>query len=190
MALDTTVGGASANSYATLTEFNTYADSRLPAVTWFATATDAQKEAALIMGARLLDAMFAWTGAAVDSVQVLCWPRSGMLTRNGFSIDTTENPQALKDAQCEFALQLGAGDRVSDNDAVKQGISSVTAGSVSVEFKDVSEDTAESVDMILRRMGSDFNYLNKTVPDAVRQLLVPSWYSQPSIKRPMVFKAL
>lgn len=191
MALVTTPGAADADSYATLTEANTYATTkRVPTVTWWTTATDPQKEAAMRSAAILLDRIFKWTGAAVDSTQGRAWPRSGMLTRNGFEIPTTgasSIPVDLKDAQAEFALQLGAGDRMSDNDAAKQGITSVKAGSVAVTFKDVNVSDPDALDAQLRLMGSELAYLSKVVPDAVRWLLVPTWYTEHTITRPFEF---
>jgi hypothetical protein len=188
MSLDTTVGGATSDSYATLAEFVAYQATRVPALTWLVTATDAQKEAALIAAARALDACFDWTGTAVDDVQALTWPRSGMLSRNGFSIATDTIPKPLKDAQCELAGQLGAGDLLSDNDAEKLGIASVKAGSVAVSFQNKDTSTTESVDMIIRRMGSEFNWVSSEIPGEVRRLLVASWFNQPSIKRPLLFE--
>lgn len=191
MALDAIVGSATANSYATLAEFETYAAARLPALTWFTTATDARKEAALIAGARELDACFAWTGTAVDETQALTWPRRGMLSRNGFTILTTVNPVDLKNAQCEFALQLGAGDRVGDNDPLRKGITSIKAGSVALSFSDVQgqAQSRESADVRVRQQQSDLNYVSGVVPDEVRRLLVPSWFTQNNITQPLVFEA-
>lgn len=189
MALVITPGAADANSYASLAELNDYLTYRLPVMT-LASATDAQKEAALRMACRLLDSLFDWAGTAVDSTQVLTWPRSGMLTRNGFSIATTAIPRELKEAQCEFAAQLYAADRVADNDAAKQGVTSVKAGSVAVTFKDIDESDPESVDMLLRRLSFDLQWASKTVPDAVRQLLVPTWFTAHTIKRPFEFGAM
>lgn len=186
MALVTTPGAADADSYATVAEFDTYWAARTPKLTWIATATNDQKEAALRTAAWLLDSLFTWTGTAVDATQALTWPRSGMLNRNGFAIPTTVNPGELKRAQCEFAGQLGAGDRLVDNAALKAGVTSVKAGSVAVSFKEIDE----SADETIRRMGSDLFYVSKTVPDAVRQLLVPGWYVEASIKRPFIFGAM
>lgn len=187
MALIETPGAATANTYATLAEFETYIESRVPVLEWLLTATDDMKEAALIAACRILDSRIEWTGAAVDEVQVLTWPRSGMLTRNGYTIATTTIPQQLKDAQCELAAQLGASDLLSDNDAAKQGIASVKAGDVAVSFQNIDTSSEESVDMFIRRLGSEFAYLE--VPGESRRLLVPSWFSQPSIKRPLEFNA-
>lgn len=202
MALDTTPGGKTANSYATLAEFAAYAAARLPAVSWYGTATDAQKEAALQAAARELDACFAWTGAAVDPAsddatahQALTWPRSGMLSRNGFAIDESgadSIPIDLKNAQCEMALQLGAGDRLGDNDPLKKGITSIKAGSVELKFSDVlgQQTTREAANVRIRQAQSDLNYASDVVPAEVRRLLVPSWFEQNMIDLPMIFDPL
>lgn len=192
MALIETPGAADANTYATLAEFEAYAANRLPALAWFTAATNPQKEAALQAAAREIDACFVWTGAAVDDVQALTWPRTGMLTRNGFAISQTVIPTDLKNAQCEMALQLGAGDRLGDNSALEKGITSLKAGSVALTFSDVKSSQSSSVeaaDIAIRKKQSDLNYVSAVVPDEVRRLLVPSWYEQASVKRPLVFEA-
>lgn len=190
MALVTTSGAADANSYATAADLAAYVLTRPFVPAWYATGTDATKEAALRMAARLLDSLFDWTGSAVDATQALTWPRNGMFTRNGFAIETTTIPTALKEAQCEFALMLAAGDRLADNDALKQGITSVKAGSVAVTFKDTDESSSEAVDNRIRLLEQDMQWASNTVPDAVRQLLVPSWFIANTLKRPLFFEAL
>lgn len=191
MALVTTPGAADANSFATLDEFKAYTATRIPALSWLATATDPQMEAVLIMGARLLGTCFDWRGTAVDATQALVFPRAGLLTRNGFTLASSGADSIaidLKNAQCEWAAQIGATDLVSDNSAALQGVSKVKAGSVEVEFQKTDSSTTESVDILLRRMGSQFAYLSNEVPGEVRRLLVPSWYKQPSIKRRLLLK--
>lgn len=196
MSLNVTPGDSAADSYASLAEFNTYVGNRLPALSWFATATDPQKEAALRAACREIDSDFDWTGGAVDNVQALCWPRSGMLNRNGFVIPTsgsTSIPVQLKNAQCEFALQLGAGDRLGDNEALKKGVIGLKAGSVELKFSDVQGSKAsnyESADVDIRKMQSDLNYVSLAVPDEVRRLLVASWFTQNSVRLPIVFEAI
>lgn len=191
MALIETIGSATADTYATLTEANTYhTTKRFPVLAGWATASDASKESAMRLGAILLDRMFEWNGGAVTSTQARMWPRTGLLTRTGFTILGTEIPIDLKEAQAEFAGQLIAGNRLSDNDAAKQGITSVKAGSVAVTFKDTDVSSVDSLDAQLRLMGSELAYLHKTVPDLVRFLLVPSWYRENTIKRPVMFGAM
>jgi len=186
MALDPTVGGANANTYATLAEFNDYAAVRVPQLAWFIAASDAEKEAALQAATRALDAYFIWLGTAVDATQALTWPRSGLVSRNGFAIATTAIPRDLKEAQCEFAMQLGSGDRLSDNSAQKKGITSLKAGDVALSFAEAQGNSSyETADVTIRKAQSDLAYL--AAPDEVRRLLVPSWFKQGSVKRPFVF---
>lgn len=181
MPLDSTPGGIESDTYASLDEFDTYAASRVPAVTWFTTATDPQKESALIMSARLLDSYFVWTGQASSSTQSLSWPRTGMYSRNGFGIPVDLIPLSLKHAQSEWALQLGATDLLADNDATKKNIKKVKAGSVEVEFQDTDVSSTDLVDATLQQLAPEFLWTK--VPDAVRALLVPSWYVRDTISR-------
>lgn len=184
---DSTPGAATANSYADVTYFDSYAGVRMPALS--EPGSQAAKENVLIAAAMVLDACFQWTGLATDGVQVMTWPRTGMLTRNNYPIGTSTIPAELKNAQCELALQMFAGDRMSDNAAAAAGVSAVKAGSVEVQFQSVDSSSYESVDMIIRRLGSEFLYVSNSIPQAVRMLLVPSWYEQPSIFRKVVFGA-
>ena len=71
-------------------------------------------------------------------------------------------------AQAEYARQASVTDLTADNEAAKQGLSSVKAGSVSVSFH--KREATESVALA----SPAYAYLN--VPVAVRALLVPSWY--------------
>lgn len=190
MALDTTVGGADADSYADLDFLATYVLARAFVPSWYATSTSATKEAAMRQAARMLDALFVWTGSAVDETQALTWPRTGMFTRNGYAIAETVIPADLKKAQCEFALQIGAGDKSADNDAIRDGITSVKAGSVAVTFSDPEKSTREAADIAARLKEYEMQWASRNVPDAVRQLLVASWYTAATVSRPLLFGAL
>lgn len=187
--VNNTPGDSAANSYASLADLKTYRDGRFPAIVWAATATDDQLSFALLLAAVMLDSCFDWTGAATDSVQALAWPRNGMVSRNGFALANNVIPPQLKNAQGEWALQLGNSDLLADNAAAQQGVSSVKAGSVEVAFQSVNTSTPASVDMIIRRLGSELLYVSNAVPQAVRMLLVGSWFNQPSIQRPIFFKS-
>jgi len=158
-----TPGASDANSYVTLDEAKAYMASNLYTTEWDA-LTDAQRNEAIVMATRLLDAdKWPWTGAAATSTQALGFPRIGMLSRNNFPIPVNVIPQELKDATCEFARQLAQTDRQSDNDPVRQGISSVRAGSVSVSFsKSETGMPKEEASWII-------------MPDLVRAMLPISW---------------
>lgn len=190
--LISTPGAADANTFANLAYFKAYIPTRLPQVAWAVAALSAGSAGddllsnALIAAARELKACFRWNGVIANSGQALPFPRVGLLTRNGEPLPSSGDgclSADLLDAQCEWALQLGAGDRLGDNDALAKGVSSVKAGSVEVAFQSVS-DSLEAVDTALRRARSDMAYVSGAVPDEVRRLLVPGWYKEASVRRP------
>jgi hypothetical protein len=178
LTIEATPGHASANSYGTVAEANAYFEARVPLDPVWPTSGEPAK-AALIMATRVLDSLSvarrrlyrdggggphdrpyyvtsrAWTGTVATATQALAWPRIGMFDRLGRAIADTVVPQDLKNAQFELAGQLLIGDRTLDNDISLQGITSVKAGSVAVTFRD----------LIARQV----------LPDAVLELLVPSW---------------
>ncbi len=103
-----TVGSASANSFVTLAEADTYMEGKLPSPTTWDAASDDTCNRALVSAARWLSAL-AWLGDRADATQALSWPRSSVVDPtdpDGLEFDTDEIPQALKDAQCELALLM------------------------------------------------------------------------------------
>lgn len=188
MALDATPGSATANSYSTVVEFKAYWTGRPQGAAALA-LTDPQIEASLEWATILEDASYNWTGSPVDDVQALNWPRNGMLTKNGFVIGPTVIPVQLKNSVNQLAGDLAAADRAADNDALKQGITGITAGPVSLQFANIKQlATLEEMDAALRRMGPDFAYLADAISDASRILLVPSWYVRANLLRPVIFE--
>lgn len=109
----TTPGDASANAYASLAEAEAYALT-LPVVNDWATATEAQKNAAMVQATRMLDTLD-WKGLrTAPTVQALQWPRYGVTDREGYTLASTTIPAKLRDACCEFAIRLVADDRAAD----------------------------------------------------------------------------
>lgn len=177
MPLITTPGSSTADSYVSLLEFAAYLAARLHVPAAVTDAPDAVREAALRMATRLIDAMpcpvvdgVAWEfqGAAEDADQALLFPAAGLLDRRGQAIAAGTVPKELKEAVSEFALQLIVGDRTLDSEIETQGITSIKAGPVAVEFKD--------------------DVRAKVVPDAVRNLLPSWWCAAP--RRPAVLRML
>lgn len=188
-----TPGASNANSYLTVAEADAYFDARLPLTPAWEDADS--RETLLVMATRLIDSMFRggsvlipgngltsayyivrpkWTGSPATTTQKLAWPRSGMYDANGNAISESVIPDALKEAVAEFAGQLQIADRSLDSSVTTQGISSVSAGSVSVSFRQGWIDP-------------------QVVPDAVMNLLPPSWYALPEIESangPAVFEVL
>ena len=185
--LDVTVAGPSANSYASLEEAATYFDERIPLATPWVASGDASIRA-LITAARVLDALSvarrtlritgndkyyytnpAWTGAPATTTQRMAWPRTGMYDRNSNAIADNVIPLDLKHAQAELAGQLLIADTTLDNSVSVSGIKSVSAGSVSVSFKDMIE--------------------RHVLPDLVYELMPDSWLTDPIVESayPMMF---
>lgn len=166
-----TAGAADANSFLTVAEAQDYFDARLYSDNWDNNAD--QQDKAVVMATRTLVAMMrpgkeltddgsywrvrrTWTGTPSTSTQALPWPRAGMTDGNGNAIPEDVVPDELKWATAELAMQLLAEDRTLDYDVAAKGIKSVSAGSVSLSFKD--------------------DVKAKVLPDAVVNLLPPSWF--------------
>lgn len=129
MALDATVGGADSNSYSTKTEADDYMATRIHASAW-SSATAADKEAVLIWATRLLDQL-SWQGAKAATTQALRWPRSGVIDRDGYSVEDGAIPQDLKEACAEYALHLLSTDLTASPDTA--GFSKIKVGSIELE---------------------------------------------------------
>jgi len=152
-----TPGAGNANSYCTVAEADAYHETHLYAAPWTA-AAPSTKETAVIMATRLLDSLYEWAEWPTSVEQALFWPRVGLLDVKQLEyLGDDEIPLELKYATAEFARQLLLADRTSDNTVETQGIRSLTAGPVSLSFKDT--------------------VLPKIVPDAVVNLL-PSWWGR------------
>ena len=131
MTIIATPGATNANSYATLAEADTFHVERLHNAEWTA-ASDATKEAALLWATKLLDVNMWWDGIQTTNTQALDWPRSGVIDKEGYSVDSDEIPDQLKDAQSEFAFLLIKSDRATASDPC--GIRNFKSGSLSTEF--------------------------------------------------------
>lgn len=178
-----TAGAANANSYLTQVQAQAYFDTRLFTEAW---ATSSSKDKALMMATRILDKFGQpykyfvparngvaahyrtrpqWTGAPATTTQRLAWPRTGMVDMNGNEVSSSTIPDALVEATAELALQLIPEDRTLDNDVSVLGLTSLKAGPVSMSFKDVIE--------------------SKVIPDAVWNLIPPSWLTDELIESAM-----
>ena len=115
---------AGANSYASAADGDAYHDGHLYASKWTA-ATTAQKEAALVMATRLIDAYVQFNGRKATDSQALQWPRAGCPDVDAPSrglvlrflgsvtagcIDPTVVPAGVVAATCEEARLLLGGD--------------------------------------------------------------------------------
>lgn len=136
VAVVSTPGATDANSYVSVADADAYFNNRLRSATWTAASTD-DKGRALIMATADLDANVEWdistTGWRTHSTGALEFPRVAVETRTGDAFYDKESiPPFLVEMTCEQALAHLTGERTTDADA--RGVTSVTAGAVSVTF--------------------------------------------------------
>jgi len=113
-------GKVDANSYATAADGDAYHDGHLYATAW-TSATQARKEAALVMATRLIGSQFQFRGFRAHSQQALQWPRTecpdpdrGSVAwgvRAPECVEPDVVPAAVAAATCELARELLVADR-------------------------------------------------------------------------------
>lgn len=145
-AIDATIGGASANSYQTVAESDTYFGDRLNADAWFDASAD-NKARAKIMATRRLNREN-WYGERATTTQALAWPRIGVIKADspsggglgefygyGDCYLDTETPDLVKQAENELALAYLQGFDDDDGDAIEEF---AEAGGMRVKFRATS----------------------------------------------------
>lgn len=159
MALDATIGGATANSYITQDNAQLYFDDRLDTDLWELAIVEDNADAALMMACARIDAL-EFAGYPSSSAQALQWPRTGLTTRNGVTIPSTTIPTEIQAAQCELALALLADPGLSlagDLTAFEQ----VSLGTLSVTPKSGS---AGMLPQTIKRMLAPFLIAGTGIP--------------------------
>ena len=104
-------GKVDANSYANATDGDAYHEGHLYATAWVA-ATVEQKDAALVMATRLIDAAYQFGGVKATFIQALQWPRADCHSPDDDDdLPSNAVPKAVRDATCEMARELLIVDR-------------------------------------------------------------------------------
>jgi hypothetical protein len=168
MAIIVTPGSPSANSYDTIAEADAYHQGNPYAASGWMIISPLRKEQLLRRATRLIDVMpGAWEGRATYAKQALGFPRRNLKTRNGYPVPSTVLPQELKDATAEYAWWIEQADLSATNDVQAQGVKSVSAGPVSVSFRDPL--TAQQQFLPSQRANAGM------VPDVVKAMIPTSW---------------
>src|ERR1051325_7676885 len=107
-------GKADANAYASAADCDAYHDGHLYAAAWTA-ATAENKDKALVMATRLIDAECQFDGARAKETQALQWPREDCPDPDaaGESVPGNVVPKAVAAATCEMARELLIADRTA-----------------------------------------------------------------------------
>lgn len=135
MALDATVGGASANSYLTVADATAILADR-PRVDLWDDADPEDQAKYLVWATQLIEDQVCWKGTRTTTTQALQWPRIGVETRDHDAfIPDNIIPSFLKRATALEALYLLRSDPTAlPANETARGIKSVTADTVAVEF--------------------------------------------------------
>jgi hypothetical protein len=160
-------GKVDANSYANAADGDAYHDGHYYASAWTG-ATTANKEKALVMATRLIDAHYQFNGWRKSNAQALQWPRDGAIDPDRSDIrfftfsgnvgpyfDNDKVPRAVVDATCEMARELLIGDRTDTPDG--EGITQLgLVGSVNITFdkKDRQPVISHVAQSMLAKLGT------------------------------------
>jgi hypothetical protein len=98
-------GLSTAESYISVANADTYFTNYVRNHASWTGATTANKEQYLREAAQTLDAIFItrWKGKRVDGDQALAFPRSSVVTSDGYTVSSTAVPTAIERAACELA---------------------------------------------------------------------------------------
>ncbi len=159
-------GMADANTYALAADGDAYHEGHLYALGWTGAVT-ADKEKALVMATRVIDAMFRFNGYKRLVTQALQWPRRecrdpdaengivpGLLLIRGPFLDETEVPALVVQATCELARELLEVDR-TDN-PMGEGLRKLRLeGALELDFdpKDKQPPVPRLVQLMLGKFG-------------------------------------
>ncbi len=132
-----TLSGASANSFVTLAEANTYFETVPDSSTW-TNKTDDQKNRSIISATRWIDAL-SFYGDRCTETQALKWPRENY-TVDGIDLACSLIPEGIKTATYELARAL-ANDTgaITDSTGTTGIYDEVKLGDLQVKYNKTSQ---------------------------------------------------
>lgn len=105
MAIVTTIGGSTTNSYITVAEYDTYAAN----FGWDIGSVTSTKENDLRRATVYLNRTYVFVGQTQYQIQSMEWPRLTSQLIEGWPINPDVIPQDIKDAQAELAFLVHGG---------------------------------------------------------------------------------
>ena len=144
MALDTTIGGESADSYGTLAAYQAYAAK----MGWTLSGTDAGDEVNLRRAAQYLDRHYNFIGLKQYQFQARSWPRLVRRLVDDWPIDPDTIPGDVIDAQFEVAYLLQGG--LDPFATITESRKRATVGPITVETVPTGRPRVTAVEGLLR----------------------------------------
>lgn len=131
--VSTPTTGTSGNSYATVTEADSYLDDSIRAGLTWATVAPEDKKRALISATRLLDKQ-QWKGSKADSANTLEWPRISVVDGDGNAVGESTVPSGIVNGCIELAYELTQNATLETTKNTGSNDKKLVAGSVEIEF--------------------------------------------------------
>ena len=157
---ETGSGMTDANSYADVTDGDSYHDGHLYATAWTG-ASEGEKAAALVMATRLIDAEVKFRGIKSVGGQALQWPRAGCRDEDaevtifgGGFVGVCSVPAPVVAATCELARGLLIVDRTSAPDGEGLKYANVGTTQTGYDAKDRRPILPALVQSLLGKFGS------------------------------------
>ena len=138
MVVEDGTGLANADAFVTSLDVETYLTAR--GFTAFAALPTATKNAAIVNASEYISNAFGWIGLPLKSTQALAWPR-GSTRSDGVRVPTGV-PRAVAIATARVANAAAAGAELFGTVTGADTLKRVKAGSVEVEFSDLSAQIA------------------------------------------------
>lgn len=139
MALISTAGGATSNSFTSVTFADNYLLTERVGVSGWDSYGNGQKEAALIQATRELERE-RFKGARVTTTQALSFPRSGIFNENLIEYSNLTVPVAVQQATAELAYQIlvedAAGSTLTADGLDLSAFKSVKIGDFAAELRE------------------------------------------------------
>jgi len=149
MALDSTTGAATAESFVSVTDADAYWANHNSPLEWEEAITS-ELESSLRYATQYLEQNFTWLSTIYETTQALGWPRSSYSDSEGRSVGgAAVIPQKVKDATCEMALQYLKEDFSSPDN---ENVLSESIGSASITYRSSSK-TYSFMKIMLREYG-------------------------------------
>tara|TARA_R100000231_G_scaffold29723_1_gene26316 strand:- start:10 stop:561 length:552 start_codon:yes stop_codon:yes gene_type:complete len=167
--LNATAKSASANSYLTLAEANTYMETVRPEneQTWLK-QSEPTRERLLMLATRAINDHFKFIGYKTDSDQALQWPRQAVSVDGKWSKNVTKYfdndtvPAVVKNATAELARHMVDTDKFAEPDGA--GIKQLAVGGINLTFNETDRDAKgvipSHVYSMLRKYGEYYPSLN------------------------------
>lgn len=183
-------GKVDANTYASVADGDAYHDGHLYASAWTA-ATTGNKEKALVMATRLIDAEYQFNGGKKSSLQSLQWPRENcpdpdgnrnvvarLLSSRSDYLASDKVPKPVIDATCEMAREL----LIANRTASPAGEGIVAEWTATTGTKYSKGDTCPIISYVAQAMLAKYGSLVKSKSGAVRR----AWCDAEVMRRAIV----